>query len=95
MVFLSTVAVTEKTPLYILGLYPFSGDWAGGQGQFPATQLGFDCVNNNEQILPDYEFKLVARNTLVSTCIDFYYWELYSEVYFSKCNRVNRTQREI
>lgn len=73
LVFLSTVAVTEKTPLYILGLYPFSGDWAGGQGQFPATQLGFDCVNNNEQILPDYEFKLVARNTLVSTCIDFYY----------------------
>lgn len=79
--FVKPYILAEKTPLYILGLYPLSGDWAGGQGQLPATRFGFESVNANEQILPNYEFKLVARNTLVSIkfttcfvlCYDHYF----------------------
>ena len=52
-------------PIYILGLYPMSGGWPGGQGLLPATQLAFLHINNNETFLKDYELILLDKDTQV------------------------------
>ena len=54
------------TPLYILGLYPMSGSWPGGQGQLPATKMGIEHVNANDSILQGFELVLINKDTQVS-----------------------------
>lgn len=62
---ISSSSSSEKKDLNILGLFPHSGDWAGGQSMEPAAELGFITVNNDKKILPDYELKLVSKDTKV------------------------------
>ena len=57
--------VHGAVPIYILGLYPMSGGWPGGQGLLPATQLAFLHINNNEKLLKDYELILLDKDTQV------------------------------
>ena len=57
-------AAPATTPIYLLGLYPLSGNWAGGQGQLPATRLGIKYVNAMN-VLPGYELVLLPHNTEV------------------------------
>ena len=59
-------AASALTPLYILGLYPMSGSWPGGQGQLPATKMGIEHVNANDSILPGFELVLINKDTQVS-----------------------------
>ena len=56
-----------KTPLHVLGLYPMSGPWAGGEALYPATQLAVEDVNNNPSILEDYDLKVDFADTKVSS----------------------------
>ena len=56
---------SSLTPLYILGLYPMSGSWPGGQGQLPATKMGIEHVNANESLLPGFELVLINKDTQV------------------------------
>ena len=62
--------VAAPIPLYILGLYPMSGNWPGGQGQLPATRMGFQHINANQNILPNYELTLIQRDTEVRLTLD-------------------------
>ena len=57
--------VSSKTPIHVLGLYPMSGPWAGGEALYPATQLALQDVNNNDEILTNYELKITFADTKV------------------------------
>ena len=59
------LAVSSKIPIYILGLYPMSGSWPGGEALLPATKLGFQHVNADPRILPGYELVLIDYDTEV------------------------------
>ena len=65
-------------PLYVLGLYPMSGSWPGGQGQLPATQMGFEHINSNGNILANYTLNLISKDTEVRKCFLLVYliWEM-------------------
>ena len=56
----------NATKLYLLGLYPNSGPWAGGQTALPATQLAVTDINQNPDILPGYEIVVKPRDTQVT-----------------------------
>ncbi|XP_072015077.1 gamma-aminobutyric acid type B receptor subunit 1-like, partial [Amphiura filiformis] len=52
-----------KTPVHVLGLYPMSGPWAGGEALYPATQLAVEDVNTNPDILEDYQLTIDFADT--------------------------------
>jgi len=58
--------VDNRTELWLLGLFPFSGPWPGGLGQLPAVLMGIEDVNNDPTILPGYKLRMTVDNTAVS-----------------------------
>ena len=52
--------------VWLLGLFPFSGPWAGGLGQLPAVQMGLEDVNRDPNILPGYTLHMTVNDTAVS-----------------------------
>ena len=60
-----SLSSSSLIPLYILGLYPMSGSWPGGQGQLPATKMGIEHVNANQSVLPGFELVLLPYDTQV------------------------------
>ena len=56
----------NKTKIHILGLYPMSGAWAGGEALLPATRLALKHINENESILSDFELIVDVGDTMVS-----------------------------
>ena len=52
--------------LWLLGLFPFRGSWAGGLGQLPAIQMGIQDVNLDPSMLPGYNLRLTVNDTQVS-----------------------------
>ena len=60
-------ATSRRKDIWLLGLFPFNGSWAGGLGQLPAVQMGLTDVNADPYILPDYTISLTVNNTGVST----------------------------
>ena len=57
----------KNVDLWILGLFPMTGLWPGGQGQLPAVEMGIEDVNNDPTMLPGYTLKLQLNNTNVSS----------------------------
>ena len=55
------------TPVYVLGLYPMEGYWPAGHGLLPASELAIHDINANDEVLGDYELRLVVADTKVST----------------------------
>ena len=53
--------------IWILGLFPFNGSWAGGLGQLPAVQMGLEDVNGDPTMLPGYRLRMSINDTLVSS----------------------------
>ena len=53
------------TKLHLLGLFPMTGPWAGGQAVLPATRLAVQDVNANPNVLPGYEIILIHKDTSV------------------------------
>ncbi|GFN86783.1 gamma-aminobutyric acid type b receptor subunit 1 [Plakobranchus ocellatus] len=55
-----------KTPLYVGGLWPMTGPgWRGGLEALPAIELAVEVLNNNTEILPGHEVKLIWNDTQV------------------------------
>nr|XP_006819249.1 PREDICTED: uncharacterized protein LOC100371470 [Saccoglossus kowalevskii] len=54
----SQPSVEAISDVYILGLFPMTGSWAGGQGQYPAIQLGIEHINSDASLLSDYRIVL-------------------------------------
>ncbi len=53
------------TDLYIMGLFPMEGSWAGGLGIMPAVQIALEHINDRLDILPGYRLNLIWDNTKV------------------------------
>ena len=58
-------AVPNSTKIYLLGLFPMSGSWPGGQAVRPAAELAIQDINDNPEILPGYELVLISKDTQV------------------------------
>ncbi len=55
-----------KTPIYLLGLYPFTGSFRIGDTVFGASKLAVQHVNEDQRILQDYELVIIPADTNVS-----------------------------
>ncbi|XP_071803868.1 gamma-aminobutyric acid type B receptor subunit 1-like isoform X1 [Asterias amurensis] len=66
--------------LYLLGLFPMTGSWAGGQAVLPATKLAVQDINANPDILPGYELVLIPKDTSCDggEATDVMYRELFN-----------------
>ena len=60
------VVVKADKPLYIGGIFPMTGSWAGGKGCRPAVDMALEDVNNHPDILPGYTLNMVANDSMVS-----------------------------
>ncbi|XP_070534990.1 gamma-aminobutyric acid type B receptor subunit 2-like [Ptychodera flava] len=54
--------VQSENELHLLGLFPMTGSWPGGQGQRPAIEIGIQHVNSDPTILPNYTLVLEPGN---------------------------------
>ena len=54
--------------IWLIGLFPLRGSWAGGLGQLPAVQMGIEDVNADPNILPGYRLRMTMDDTAVSGC---------------------------
>jgi len=52
--------------IWLIGLFPLRGPWAGGLGQLPAVQMGLEDVNADPNILPGYRLRMTMDDTAVS-----------------------------
>ena len=52
--------------LYIGGIFPMTGGWAGGKGCRPAVDMALEDVNSRPDILPGYKLQMVANDSMVS-----------------------------
>ena len=91
-----------RRELFLLGLFPFNGSWAGGLGQLPAVQMGLEDVNRDQHILPGYRLSLTVNNTGVSrpfvieTCSSYLEFSIllllgYKGAHTHTATSVNRT----
>ena len=53
-------------PLYIGGIFPMTGGWAGGKGCKPAVDMALEDVNKKADILPGYKLRMVSHDSRVS-----------------------------
>ena len=51
--------------LYIGGIFPMEGAWAGGQGCRPAVDMALEDVNKRKDILPMFSLQMVANDSKV------------------------------
>ena len=58
--------VKADKPLYIGGIFPMTGGWAGGKGCRPAVDMALHDVNIHPDILPGYTLNMVANDSMVS-----------------------------
>lgn len=54
--------------LYIGGIFPMAGSWAGGKGCRPAVDMALEDVNKRTDILNEFELKMIANDSRVSSC---------------------------
>ena len=68
----ATLAGGFSAPLkdiWLIGLFPLEGSWAGGLGQLPAVQMGIEDVNADPDVLPGYRLRMTMDDTAVSCAI--------------------------
>ena len=60
----STWNATLVKDLHVIGLFPYSGIWHGGESMQTAIQIGMDQVNSME-VIPVYRLRMTAYDTKV------------------------------
>ena len=58
--------VSGKEKLYIGGIFPMTGGWAGGKGCRPAVNMALEDVNARKDLLPQFHLEIVANDSRVS-----------------------------
>ena len=51
--------------IWMIGLFPLKGSWAGGLGQRPAVEMGLEDVNADPSILRGYRLRMTVDDTSV------------------------------
>ena len=59
----------KSRTLYIGGIFPMSGAWAGGMGCRPAVDIALEDINNRKDLLPNFKLKMLANDSEVCTLI--------------------------
>ncbi|XP_041352639.1 gamma-aminobutyric acid type B receptor subunit 1-like [Gigantopelta aegis] len=54
---------TRLKDIYILGLFPMDGDYAGGKGIKPAVDVTMSYVNSDSNVLPGYRLNMKWNDT--------------------------------
>ncbi|XP_067676296.1 gamma-aminobutyric acid type B receptor subunit 1-like [Haliotis asinina] len=49
--------------LHVLGLFPITGEWDGGQSLLTAVQMAIEDINSRDDILPGYNLNLTWSNS--------------------------------
>lgn len=60
------VSLSEKTPLDVLGLFPYGGDWVDIYSK-PSAEMAFRMINAHPTILRDFELRIHGRDTQVGS----------------------------
>ena len=55
----------SKEKLYIGGIFPMTGSWAGGKGCRPAVEMALEDVNARADLLPQFNLEIVANDSRV------------------------------
>lgn len=56
---------TKTKTLFIGGIFPMAGSWAGGKGCRPAVDIALEDVNSRKDILPGYKLEMLANDSQV------------------------------
>jgi len=51
--------------LYIGGIFPMSGAWAGGRGCRPAVDIALEDINNRTDLLSNFKLQMLANDSRV------------------------------
>jgi len=51
--------------LYIGGIFPMSGAWAGGKGCRPAVDIALEDINHRTDLLPNFKLVMFANDSQV------------------------------
>ena len=51
--------------LYIGGIFPMSGAWAGGRGCRPAVNIALEDINHRADLLPGFRLQMLANDSRV------------------------------
>ena len=71
---IQTNRLPQKTStITIGGIFPMSGQWAGGIGSYPAVLKALEDVNMNASVLPNHYLVLQANDSKVSLICFHYY----------------------
>ncbi len=70
----------NKIPLYLGGFFSLGGVW-DGSGILPAVEMALDHINERQDVLPEYELRMVWNDTQVNkyiytkivVCDNFFY----------------------
>ena len=58
--------VARKTrTLYVGGIFPMSGAWAGGRGCRPAVDIALEDINSRSDLLPRFKLQMLANDSRV------------------------------
>lgn len=59
------VAETKRQTVYIGGMFPMSGAWAGGQGCRPAVDMALESVNSRSDLFPTFNLEMISKDSQV------------------------------
>lgn len=63
----------NRTEIWMLGMFPMTGGWYGGQGIFPAIEMALDDINGRQTVIPGYQLRLVWGDTKVGSTFLYNY----------------------
>jgi len=55
----------KSQTLYIGGIFPMSGAWAGGRGCRPAVDIALEDINHRTDLLPDFRLQMLSNDSRV------------------------------
>jgi len=56
----------KSRTLYIGGIFPMSGAWAGGMGCRPAVDIALEDINHRPDLLPRFRLQMLANDSRVA-----------------------------
>jgi len=58
----------KSRTLYIGGIFPMSGAWAGGRGCRPAVDIALEDINRRPDLLPNFRLQMLSNDSRVCSC---------------------------
>lgn len=59
------IATNKTKDLYLLGLFPFTGGWNGGEAYLQAATMAMEHINSRGDLLPEHRLSMAYNNSRV------------------------------